>query len=158
MAMLEFLVGVARAWVVAARSGHLVDWPSRIVDGFSRRSAASKPVRIDVARGGGGQVNERLISCFDILVSRDQFLQPVPAAFRAVEVDDLEPVRPRFNGFNERSPTQRIERDTLDVAAAALVNDRHGTSFYKIECPILTPASLIKAFDPVRFSGLHGGS
>src|ERR1039458_1106862 len=49
-----------------------------------------------------------------------------PAAFGAVEVDDLEPVRPRFN---ERLPTQRIERDALDVAAAPLVDDRHDTSF-----------------------------
>src|SRR5450759_4715424 len=60
-----------------------------------------------------------------ILVSVDQFLEPVPAALGAVEVDDLEPVRPRIN---ERLPTQRIERDALDIAAAPLVDDRHGAS------------------------------
>jgi hypothetical protein len=79
--------------------------------------------------GGGDQVNGRLMSCRGIFVSRDQFLRPVPAAFRAVEVGELEPGRPRFNGFNERSPTQRIERKTLDVAATALVDNRHGTFF-----------------------------
>jgi hypothetical protein len=36
--------------------GRLVDWLSRIADGFSRRSAAGKPVRMDVARGAGDQV------------------------------------------------------------------------------------------------------
>src|SRR5665811_2634269 len=80
---------------------------------------------MDVASGGGDPVNKGLMSCNGILVSVDQFLQPVPAAFGAVEVDDLEPVRPRVN---ERLPTQRIERQALDVAAAPLVDDRHRTS------------------------------
>src|SRR5471030_1890092 len=73
----------------------------------------------------GRSCNEGLMSSNGILVGVHQFLQPVPAAFGAVEVDDLEPVRPRFN---ERLPTQRIERDALDVAAAPLVDDRHDTS------------------------------
>ena len=61
-----------------------------------------------------------------ILVSVDQFLQPVPATLGAVKVDHLEPIRPRVN---ERLPTHRVERDALDIAAAPLVNDRHAASF-----------------------------
>jgi hypothetical protein len=56
MAVLELLAGAVRAWVVAAGNGRLVDWLSRIADGFSRRSAAGKPVRMDVVGGGGDQV------------------------------------------------------------------------------------------------------
>ena len=67
-----------------------------------------------------------LMSCNGIFVGVDQFLQPVPAALSAVEVDHLEPVRPRVN---ERLPIQRIERDALDVAAAPLVDDRYAPSF-----------------------------
>ena len=126
MAALELLAGATWAKVIAARNGYLVDQLSRIADGFSTWSTAGKPVRMNVARGGGDQVNEGLMSSNGILVGVNQFLQPVPAAFGAVEVDDLEPVRPRFN---ERLPTQRIERDALDVAAAPLVDDRHDTSF-----------------------------
>ena len=48
---------------------------------------------MDVADGGGDPLNERLASCLGILVSLDQFLQSVPTAFGAVEVDDLEPAR-----------------------------------------------------------------
>jgi hypothetical protein len=48
-----------------------------------------------------------------ILVSLDRFLQPVPPAFGAVEMDDLEPVGMLFN---ERFPARRVERDALDVA------------------------------------------
>src|SRR5450759_575188 len=88
-------------------------------------STASKPVRMNVAHTGGDHVNEGLMSSNGILVDVNQFLQPVPAAFGAVEVDGLEPVGPRFN---ERLPTQRIERQALDVAAAPLVDDRHRTS------------------------------
>jgi hypothetical protein len=40
-------------------------------------------------------------------------LEPLPAALGAVEVDDLEPVRPRVN---ERLPTLRIERAPGDFA------------------------------------------
>src|ERR1035437_9169739 len=57
----------------------------------------------------GDHVNEGLMSSKGIRVGVNQFLQPVPAAFGAVEVDGLEPVGPRFN---ERLPTQRIERET----------------------------------------------
>ena len=126
MAALELLAGAAWAKVIAASNGYLVDRLSRIADGFSTWSTASKPVRMNVAHTGGDHVNEGLMSSNGILVGVHQFLQPVPAAFGAVEVDDLEPVRPRFN---ERLPTQRIERDALDVAAAPLVDDRHDTSF-----------------------------
>jgi hypothetical protein len=53
---LNFLPEPQGAWVVAARSGRFADWLSRIADGFSRRSAAGKPVRIMLRRGGGDQV------------------------------------------------------------------------------------------------------
>jgi hypothetical protein len=52
---------------------------------------------MDLAGGGGDPVNKRLMSCSGIFVSVDQCLQLVPPAFGAVEVDDLEPVRPRFD-------------------------------------------------------------
>ena len=86
---------------------------------------------MNVAHTGGDHVNEGLMSSNGILVGVNQFLQPVPAAFGAVEVDDLEPVRPRFN---ERLPTQRIERQALDVAAAPLVDDRQ-VAFYRGRSP-----------------------
>src|SRR5439155_4729970 len=126
MAVFVLLPGATRARVVAARNGRLVDRPSQPADGISRRSAAGKPVRMDVAGGRGDQVNEGLMSSIGILVGFDQFLQPVPAAPSAVKVDDLEPLRPRIN---ERLPTQRIERDALDVAAAPLIDDRYSGSF-----------------------------
>src|SRR5476649_1702244 len=90
MAALELLAGAAWAKVIAARNGHLVDRLSRIADGFSTWSTASKPVRMNVAHTGGDYVNEGLMSSNGILVGVNQFLQPVPAAFGAVEVDDLE--------------------------------------------------------------------
>src|ERR1017187_1716671 len=126
MAALELLAGATWAKVIAARNGYLVDWLSRIADGFSTWSTAGKPVRMNVARGGGDQVNEGLMLSNVIPGGANQFLQPFPAAFGAVEVDDLEPVRSRIN---ERLPTQRIERDALDIAAAPLVDDRHGAPF-----------------------------
>jgi hypothetical protein len=58
--------------------------------------------------------------CNGILVRIDQVLQPLPAALGAIEVDDLEPVRPRVN---ERLPTLGIERDALDVAAAPVASE-----------------------------------
>jgi hypothetical protein len=92
MAALELLAGAARAWVVAGRRGRLVGWLSQIADGFSRRSAAGKPVRMDVARGGGDQVNEGLMSCNGIIVGVDQFLQPVLTAL--YPSDDSPPLVP----------------------------------------------------------------
>src|ERR1700694_5683754 len=82
---------------------------------------------MDLADGGGYPVNERLMSCIGILVSVDQCLQLVPPAFGAVEVDDLEPVRLRFD---ERLPSQRVERNALHVAAAPLVDNRDNASFH----------------------------
>jgi hypothetical protein len=82
---------------------------------------------MDLSGGGGDPVNKRLMSCSGIFVSVDQCLQLVPPAFGAVEVDDLEPVRPRRN---ERLPTHRVERNALHVAAAPLVDDRHSASFH----------------------------
>ena len=69
-----------------------MDWLSRFADRFSDRSAAGKPVGMDIERGWSDQVNEGLMSSNGILVGVNQFLQPVPAAFGAVVVDDLEPV------------------------------------------------------------------
>ena len=125
MAALELLAGATWAKVIAARNGYLVDQLSRIADGFSTWSTASKPVRTNGAHTGADHVNEGLMSSNGILVGVNQFLQPVPAAFGAVEVDDLEQIRPRFD---ERLPTERIERHALNVAAAPLVDDRHRTS------------------------------
>ena len=105
MAALELLAGAAWAKVIAASNGYLVDRLSRIADGFSTWSTASKPVRMNVAHTGGDHVNEGLMSSNGILVDVNQFLQPVPAAFGAVEVDDLEPVRMRFK---ERLPSFSI--------------------------------------------------
>ena len=51
----------------------------------------------------------------DVSRRRPRELQPVPAAFGAVEVEDLEPVGMRFNKW---LPTRRVERNALDVAAA----------------------------------------
>src|SRR6266478_8995391 len=126
MAVLELLARATEAWVVAAGSEHLVNRSSRTVDGVSRRCTAGKPVRMDVAGGWRYQFHERLMSRIGILVSLDQFLQPVPAAFGAVEMDGLEPVGMRFE---ERLPTRRVECDALDVAAAPLVDNRHSASF-----------------------------
>src|SRR6266540_114913 len=90
------------------------------------RGAASEPVSVDVAGGGGNPIYKRLMPRYGILVRVNQSLQAVPAALGAVEVDHLEPVRPRVN---EWSPTLMIEPDALDVAAAPLVDDRHAQSF-----------------------------
>jgi hypothetical protein len=68
MAALELLAGATWAKVIAARNGYLVDWLSRIADGFFTWSTAGKPVRMNVARGGGDQVNEGLMSSNGILV------------------------------------------------------------------------------------------
>ena len=57
---------------------------------------------MDLVGSKGDPVNKRLMSCIGIFVSVDQCLQLVPPAFGAVQVDDLEPVRPRRN---ERLPT-----------------------------------------------------
>src|SRR5207302_4830970 len=113
--------GSARAWIVAARSRRFVE----LSQSFPR-GATGMPVGMDVASGGGDPVNKSLMSCNGILVRLDQFLQPLPAALGAIEVDYLEPVRPRVN---ERLPTLRIERDALDVATAPLVDDWHAVSF-----------------------------
>jgi len=59
-----------------------------------------KPVCMDVAGGWRYQFNEPLMSRVGIPVSLDRFLQPVPPAFGAVEMDDLEPVGcSSMNGF-----------------------------------------------------------
>ena len=63
---------------------------------------------MDVASRGGDPVNKSLMTCNGILVRVDQLLEPLPAALGAIEVDGLEPVRPRVN---ERLPTLKIERD-----------------------------------------------
>src|SRR5450756_1862260 len=104
---------------------------------------------MDVASGGGDPVNKRLMPCNGILVRVDQFLQPLPAALGAVEVDDLEPVRSRVN---EWLPTRRIERDALDVAAAPFVDDRHATSFdlVRIEKRLV----VLGAMGPVSYTHL----
>src|SRR5450756_26001 len=62
MAALELLAGAAWAKVIAASNGYLVDRLSRIADGFSTWSTASKPVRMNVAHTGGDHVNEGLMS------------------------------------------------------------------------------------------------
>jgi len=122
VATLELLAGAAWAWVVAARiSRRLAELAQSLL-----RGAAGKPVGMDVASRGGDPVNKSLMSRNAILVRVDQFLQPLPAAFGAIEVDYLKPVRPRVN---ERLPTLRIERDALDVATAPLVDDWHAVSF-----------------------------
>ena len=126
MAEFELLTGATGASVVAAGNGHLVNWSSRIADGVWRRGAAGKPVCMNVAGGWRYQFNEPLMSRVGILVSLDRFLQPVPPAFGAVEMDDLKPVGMLFN---QRFPARRVERDALDVAAASLVDDRHSASF-----------------------------
>jgi Integrase core domain len=113
VASFEFFAGAARAWIVAARSRRFVE----LSQSFPR-GATGKPVGMDVASRGGDPVNKGPMSCDGILVRIDQFLQPVPTALGAIELDDLEPVRPRVN---ERLPTLRIERDALDVAAAPVV-------------------------------------
>jgi len=87
MAEFELLTGATGASVVAAGNGHLVNWSSRIADGVSRRGAAGKPVCMNVAGGWRYQFNEPLMSRVGILVSLDRFLQPVPPAFGAVEMD-----------------------------------------------------------------------
>ena len=88
MAVFELLARATGAWVVAARNGplllfcscgslgflaplHLVNRSSRIADGVPRRSAARKPVRMDVAGGWRYQVNQCLMSRVGVLVSLD---------------------------------------------------------------------------------------
>ena len=115
--MLELLAGAAWAWVVAARISRLAQLAQSLP-----RGAVGEPGGLDIASSGGDPVNKSLMSCNAILVRVDQILQPVPAAFGAIEVDHLKPVRPRVN---QRLPTHRIERDPRDVAAAPLVDDWH---------------------------------
>ena len=110
VATLELLAGAAWAEVIAAGISRLAQLVQSLL-----RSAAGKPVGMDIASSGGDPVNKSLMSCNGVLVRVDQFFQPLPAALGAVEVDHLKPVRPRLN---ERMPTHRIERDALDVAAA----------------------------------------
>src|SRR3982074_768063 len=98
----EFFAGAAWAWIVAARSRRFVE----LSQSFPR-GATGKPVGMDVASGGGDSGNKNLMTCNGILARLDQSLQPLPAALGAIEVDYLEPVRPRVN---ERLPTLRIER------------------------------------------------
>ncbi len=71
MAVFELLARATGAWVVAAGNGHLVNRSSRIADGVPRRSAAGKPVRMDVAGGWRYQVNQYLMSRVGVLVSLD---------------------------------------------------------------------------------------
>ena len=71
MAVFELLARATGAWVVAAGNGHLVNRSSRIADGVSRRRAAGKPVRMDVAGGWRYQVNQYLMSRVGVLVSLD---------------------------------------------------------------------------------------
>ena len=71
MAVFELLARATAAWVVAAGNGHLVNRSSRIADGVPRRSAAGKPVRMDVAGGWRYQVNQYLMSRVGVLVSLD---------------------------------------------------------------------------------------
>ena len=61
---------------------------------------------MDVASRGGDPVNKSLMSCNGILTRLDQFLQSLPAALGAIEVDYLKPIGPRVN---ERLPTLGIE-------------------------------------------------
>jgi hypothetical protein len=58
VAVLELLTGAAWTLVVAAGHRRRVDWLSR----FLLRGAASEPVGMDIASGGGDQVNKGLIS------------------------------------------------------------------------------------------------
>src|SRR5882724_11895053 len=71
MAVFELLARATGACVVAAGNGHLVNRSSRIADGVPRRSAAGKPVRMDVAGGWRYQVNQYLMSRVGVLVSLD---------------------------------------------------------------------------------------
>src|SRR6202011_688595 len=71
MAVFELLARATGAWVVAAGNGHLVNRSSCIADGVPRRSAAGKPVRMDVAGGWRYQVNQYLMSRVGVLVSLD---------------------------------------------------------------------------------------
>src|SRR5262249_43427563 len=96
---------------------------------------------MDVAGGWGNPINKSLMTCNRLVVPLTQFLEPLPTAVGAIEVDDLKPVRPRVN---QRLPTVRIERDALDVATAPFVDHWQivpaGTSF---------PAVLREPFDLV---------
>jgi hypothetical protein len=100
VAALELLAGAAWTWIVAARIRRLVELPESFL-----RGAPGKPVGMDVAGGRSDPINKSLMACNAILVRLDQFLQPLPAALGAIEVDDLKPIRPRVN---ERLPTLRI--------------------------------------------------
>jgi len=105
VAALELLAGAARTGIVAPRIRHLVE----LSQSFPR-GRTGEPVGMDVPGRGSDPVNKRLMAGNAILVRLDQFLQPFPAVLCTVEVDDLEPVRPRVN---EGLPTLRIERDAL---------------------------------------------
>ena len=121
VAMLELLARAARACIVAARSSSPVELPQSFP-----RGTLGKPVSMDIASRRGDPVNKGLMACNRIPARIGQFLQPLPAALGAIEVDDLKPIRPRAN---ERLPTLRIERDALDVAAAPFVDDWRAVSF-----------------------------
>jgi hypothetical protein len=60
---------------------------------------------MDIASRRDDPVNKGLMACNRIPARIGQFLQPLPAALGAIEVDDLKPIRPRVN---ERLPTLRI--------------------------------------------------
>ena len=99
VAALELLSGAAWARIIAARSRRLAELPQSFP-----RGAIGTPIGMDVASRRGDPVNKSLMSCSGILVRADQFLQPLPAALGAVEVDDIKPVRSRIN---EWLPTLR---------------------------------------------------
>src|SRR5262249_14301158 len=71
-------------------------------------------------------INKSLMACNGIVVRLDQFLEPLPAALGAIEVDHLKPVRLRVN---QRLPPLRIERDAFDVATAPFVDHWHAVSW-----------------------------
>src|SRR5260370_35816309 len=110
VAALELLAGAAWAWIVAARSRSLVERSQSFP-----RGATGEPVGMDVASRRGDPVNKGLMACNGILVRVDQFLQPLPAALVAIQVNYLKPVRPIGT---QRLPSLRIDRDALAVAAA----------------------------------------
>jgi hypothetical protein len=71
VAALELLARAARAWIVAARSRHLVELPQFFL---STSSAPGKPAGMDVASRGGDPINKSLMSCNGILTRLDQLL------------------------------------------------------------------------------------
>ena len=93
MAALGLLPAPARTGVVPSRHGRLSDRLLMVVKVVTCWSSTGQPVRMDVSRRRSDLLDIRLMPFEAVGLRLNQFLQPLPALFRSIQLDDLEPVR-----------------------------------------------------------------